>query len=710
MLDDLVLDVLRHFLVPLELHGVARPALRRGAQVGGVSEHLAQGDEGLYGECVAPRLLSLDLASAPGEVADHVAEELLGRDDLDRHHRLEQDRLRLAGGRLHGHGARDLEGHLRGVDVVVGAVDQLHSDVDHRVAGLDAGLQGLLDAGLDRGDELGGDRPSLDLVDEVEALAGGRLDVDDGVAVLAAAAGLADEAALDLLRRLADRFAVGDLWATHVRVDGELPQHPVDDHLEVELSHPVDQRLAGLVIGLDLEGRILLGQPRETGGELLLVGLRLRLDRDGDHRLGELDVLELDGGIRSAEGVSRRGLLEADAGDDVPRVAFLDLLAMVRVHHQQAADPLGAAGRGVEHAAAGGELAGVDAEVGQLADVGIGHHLEGEGGEGSAVVRRALGLGGSPVLALLGRLEPIDGWDLEWRGEQLDDRVEQRLHALVLEGGAAEDGRHLDVEGRAVKRLGDPVVRDLLVVEVSLHQLVVVVGAGLDQLGAVLLGLLGEVLGNVLVLELRAELVLPDERLVLDQVDDPDEVALLADRDLDGKRVRSEAVAHRLDGLEEVRAGAVHLVDVGDTGHVVLVGLAPDRLGLGLDAGYRVEERDRAVQDPQVPLDLHREVDVARRIEDVDPVALPLRGRRGRGDRDAALLLLLHPVHDGSALVDLAHLVGAARVVEDSLCRSRLPGIDVGHDADVARLLEWKAAGHRSSWSYWRDGGAERLV
>ena len=32
-------------------------------------------------------------------------------------------------------------------------------------------------------------------------------------------------------------------------------------------------------------------------------------------------------------------------------------------------------------------------------------------------------------------------------------------------------------------------------------------------------------------------------------------------------------------------------------------------------------------------------------------------GGRGGGDRDAALLLLLHPVHHGRAVVDLADLV-----------------------------------------------------
>ena len=201
----------------------------------------------------------------------------------------------------------------------------------------------LLDPLLDRGDELGRDRAALDLVDEVEALAGRRLDVDDDVAELAAAAGLADEAALDLLDSLADRLAVGDLRACRRWRRLELAQHAVDDHLEVELAHPVDQGLAGLLVGLDLEGRVLLGEAREGGAELLLVGLRLRLDRDGDHRLGELDLLEHDRRVRAREGVAGGGLLEADAGEDVARVALLDLLAVVGVHHQQAADPLGAA-------------------------------------------------------------------------------------------------------------------------------------------------------------------------------------------------------------------------------------------------------------------------------------------------------------------------------------------------------------------------------
>jgi hypothetical protein len=47
---------------------------------------------------------------------------------------------------------------------------------------------------------------------------------------------------------------------------------------------------------------------------------------------------------------------------------------------------------------------------------------------------------------------------------------------------------------------------------------------------------------------------------------------------------------------------------------VVLVCLPPHRLGLRLDTGDRVEQRDRAVEDAQRSLDLDREVDVAGRV------------------------------------------------------------------------------------------------
>ena len=93
---------------------------------------------------------------------------------------------------------------------------------------------------------------------------------------------------------------------------------------------------------------------------------------------------------------------------------------------------------------------------------------------------------------------------------------------------------------------------------------------------------------------------------------------------LDDRGHRVEAVLDHLDAAVEVGADAVHLVDEADARHVVLVGLAPHRLGLRLDAGDRVEHRDRAVEDAQRALDLDGEVDVAGRVDDVDLAVAPL--------------------------------------------------------------------------------------
>ena len=76
---------------------------------------------------------------------------------------------------------------------MVAAVEERDLDVDHRVAGEHAAAHRLADALLDRRDELLRDDAADDVVLEDEAraaLAG--LDVDEHVAVLAAAAGLLD--------------------------------------------------------------------------------------------------------------------------------------------------------------------------------------------------------------------------------------------------------------------------------------------------------------------------------------------------------------------------------------------------------------------------------------------------------------------------------------------------------------------------------------
>src|SRR5262249_31413652 len=159
-----------------------------------------------------------------------------------------------------------------------------------------------------------------------------------------------------------------------------------------------------------------------------------------------------------------------------------------------------------------------------------------------------------------------------------------------------------------------------------------------------------------------------------DEVDNTLVLILLADRPLERNRRDTEALLDRVDVHLEVGADLVHLVDEHDARNPELVGLTPDGLRLRLDTVATVENRDRTVEDAERTLDFDREVDVAGRVDDVDPVGdageralsrLPEAVRRGRGDRDPALLLLDHVVHRRGAFVDLTDLVVDARVVEN---------------------------------------------
>ncbi len=234
-------------------------------------------------------------------------------------------------------------------------------------------------------------------------------------------------------------------------------------------------------------------------------------------------------------------------------------------------------------------------------------------------------------------------------------------------------------------------------VEIGRHGVVVELDRRLDHGEPVFQRALHMVGRDLFVVVVGAErLVLPDDGLHADEIDDALEVGFGADRQLNADGPAADARLDVVDAFEEVGADLVHLVDEDDAGHVVLVGLAPDRLGLRLDALVAVEHANRTVEHAKRALHLDREIDVAGRVDDVQALAVPRgRGRGGR-DRDAPLLLLLHPVHGGGAVVDFADLMGLAGIVEDTFGRRRLPGIDVRHDAEIAIVFDRVTTGHRS--------------
>ena len=571
---------------------------------------------------------------------------------------------------------------------MVGAEGQMDLHIHHGIARQHTGLHGALDALIHRRDILLGDHAAGDLVEELIALAGlVGLHGDTHMAVLALTAGLPGILGV-LLDGFLDGLLIGDLGRAHVGLHLVFTEQTVHDNLQMELTHTGDDGLSGLLVGPGLEGGVLLGQLHQRQAHLLLTSLGLGLDGHTDDRLGELHGLEDDGVLLIAQGITGGGVLQTDDRGDIAGIDGLDILPVVGVHLQDAADTLLLVLCAVEHRSTGVEHTGVHADKGQPAHIGIRGNLECQRGEGGVVVRRA------GVLLLGVRVDAVDGGNVNRRGHEVHDGVQQLLHTLIFVRGAAGHRDNLVVDGALPEHLADQILGDGLLLQRQLHDLVGEVGAGVDEFGAVFLRQLHHIGRDLLHAHVLAHLVIIDVGVHLHQVNDTLEGLLLADGELNGHGIAFQAVVDHTQHVVEIGAHDVHFVDIDHAGDLVVVGLAPHGLRLGLDAALGAHDGHRAVQHAQGALHLHGEVHVTRGVDDIDTglgelvlAALPIAGGGSGGDGDAAFLLLGHPVHGGGTVVGLADLIVDAGVEQNPFCRGGLAGVDMSHDTDVPGIL-----------------------
>ena len=672
-------------LVARKLHGVVGATLGHAAQLGDVVEHFRERHERLD-RLHATRLVAelVDGTTTRVQVTDNVTHGFFRGDDINLHDGLQKLRGALGDAFSERALGGDFESHDGGIDVVVRTIEQGGAQVHDRETGDDTRAHHLFQTARDARNVFLRHGATLDVGGELET--GTRFErfkLDFNLGVLTGTTRLLLVRVLDFTR-LGDRFTVVDLRRADVGFNLEFALEAIDDDVEVKLTHTFDDGLVGFFVTREVERRIFLRELDQTGGHLFDVSLGLRLDGNLDNGIGELHAFEDNLLSLVAQRVTGGGVLETSDGDDVTSARHFDVLTLVRVHLEEATDAFLLTLDGVVRVRAGFDDARVHAGEGERTDERISHDLERQRRERFIVIR----LAGELLFGVID-VGTLDIRDIRRRRQVREDGVEHRLDTLVLERGAAQ---HRD-EGERARALTDALDNLFLgrffTFEVLFHDVVVLLDGHFNHVGAHLFSLLLEVVRNFDNVPRRAELfTLPDERLHGDEIDDAGEVFFGADRDLERARTRAEVLDNHVDGAEVVGTHAIHLVHEAQTRNVVLVGLAPDGFGLRFDTGDGVEEANGAVEHAKRAFNFQREIDVTRGIDDVDTVIVPrARGRGGR-NRDTALLFLFHPVHRRRAFVHFADFVRATGVVQHAFRRRRLTRIDVGHDTDVAVLVQ----------------------
>ena len=218
------------------------------------------------------------------------------------------------------------------------AVVERRLEVRQRIAGEDALGRRLADALLDAREEALRHGSADDPLGELDATARVRLDLQPDVAEHPVAAGLLLVLALDL-GLAADRLPVGDLRLL-VRIAApnfRLSRSPITAMWASPIA--TQQLLAGRR-PLDPRRRLLLEHPLEGRAHLVEVGLRLRLDRDRQGRLGEVERRQDERLLARRERVA--GLGRGELGDraDLARLELADRLLVLAVQQEELADPL----------------------------------------------------------------------------------------------------------------------------------------------------------------------------------------------------------------------------------------------------------------------------------------------------------------------------------------------------------------------------------
>ena len=270
---------------------------------------------------------------------------------------------------------------------------------------------------------------------------------------------------------------------------------------------------------------------------------------------------------------------------------------MVRVHLQDTSEALALTAGAVEHVATLLDRTGVDAEVGQFPYVGIGHNFEDQAGKRGTVACLARNELYVLIPQHLTRQCTGNSGAIKGRGQILHHRVKQFLHALILQSGTTEHGDKFTLDRGLTQTALQFFDTQFFTFEVEQGELIISLGNCFDEIGTCLLRLGEHGLWDRYLTDILAQIIVVDGRPHLQEVDRTPERVFGADRQLDHRRLGPKATDNHTHAALKARAGAIHFVDEADTRNIVLIRLAPNRLGLRLNTSDTIKDHDTTIED-----------------------------------------------------------------------------------------------------------------
>ena len=407
-----------------------------------------------------------------------------------------------------------------------------------------------------------------------------------------------------------------------------------------------------------IEGDVLLVEPGQARGHLVVLTLGLGGDGHGVAGLGHFDAGELPFVLGVADRVAGFPVHLAH-GHDVAAAGFLDLAGLFAADGIQAAQLVSAGGADISQGHVGGDSAAHELHEAVFAEL-VGNGFENKAQRGGGGVN-ALGLG---------RV-----------GHIVQHALEEGLGADILHGGAGKDGDHAPVLHTGFHAQGHVGLGQLHGVEEFLHQLLGGAGGSLHEGHAQLFhpvlirrgdGDLGGLAGLGLV------------GGVMDQVDN---AAAVAHGDGDGA---DDAAVLGLQRVQRGEVVAVLLVALGDAEHngqVRGLEIFPGALHADSDPVLGGADDNARLNGAKGAEHVSHKVKKAGAVQNVYLAAVEAHRGYGGGDADLTLDLLGVIIADGVSVADLSLAVKGAGGKQHALRKAGLAAVAMAHQADVANVF-----------------------
>ncbi len=172
-------------------------------------------------------------------------------------------------------------------------------------------------------------------------------------------------------------------------------------------------------------------------------------------------------------------------------------------------------------------------------------------------------------------------------------------------------------------------------------------------------------------------------------IDDALEAVPLTDRHFHRQAMLAERILDLLDEACEIDVFRVHLVDDDDPAEADLAGFVKHAARVDLDTRVGVDHDRRGLGGVHGGDGLADEVGIARRVDDVEPLALVVEVEDVRLDRIVVLLFYRIEVADAGAVVYAGRPSDGAGDSEHLVGQGALAGVPVAAKDNVADVFDF---------------------